>query len=577
MNHHMPTLHIAAATDAPSAPAPPVPPAFPAPANDAVQSKPQQLRQLIEGSELGFLMEAHNGLSARLAQEAGFRAIWASGLSMSAALGVRDSNEASWTQVLEILEFMSDATTIPILVDGDTGYGNFNNMRRLVQKLEQRSIGGVCIEDKLFPKTNSFLNGTAQPLADIDEFAGRIKAGKDAQQSDDFVIVARVEAFIAGWGLDEALKRAHAYADAGADAILMHSAKRTPDEVLSFARAWGNRLPVVLVPTKYYATPTDEFRRHGIAAVIWANHLLRSCITAMKQTADTIFREQSLISVEDRVAPISEVFRLQGTDELTEAEKRYLPQNVRDTRAIILGAMHGPEFGELTRDRPKCMLDVAGKPVLAHVVEAYRKAGIRDIAVVRGYQKEAVNLEGVRYCDNDREPEPTEGYSLYEARHEIHGPCILSYGDVLFRKYIPQGLADANADLVVMVDTNWRESRNRNRYADYVTCSQPSGRESFCHHVTLRDVAGTLAPGEIHGEWMGFLKLSERGAHAVRQVLEDWYGNDGPALSPAPARDMAALMRELLARGEEIRVIYTTGNWLDIDRVEDVLEASSFQ
>ena len=111
-------------------------------------------------------MEAHNGLSARIVEEAGFRGIWASGLSISAALGVRDNNEASWTQVLEVVEFMSDATHIPILLDADTGYGNFNNMRRLVKKLEQRGVAAVCIEDKLFPKTNSFINSERQPLAD---------------------------------------------------------------------------------------------------------------------------------------------------------------------------------------------------------------------------------------------------------------------------------------------------------------------------------------------------------------------------------------------------------------------------
>ena len=155
-------------------------------------------------------MEAHNGLSAKIVEEAGFEGIWASGLSMSAALGVRDSNEASWTQVLEMLEFMADATSVPILVDGDTGYGNFNNVRRLVKKLCQRGIAGVCIEDKLFPKTNSFI-GENQPLADVDEFCGRIKAGKDSQSDDDFQIVARIEALIAGWGMDEALRRAEAY------------------------------------------------------------------------------------------------------------------------------------------------------------------------------------------------------------------------------------------------------------------------------------------------------------------------------------------------------------------------------
>ncbi len=113
-----------------------------------------QLRQLLQSKELTFLMEAHNGISARIVEEAGFQGIWGSGLTISASLGVRDSNEASWTQILEVLEFMSDAISLPILLDGDTGYGNFNNARRLIHKLEQRGIAGVCIEDKLFPKTN---------------------------------------------------------------------------------------------------------------------------------------------------------------------------------------------------------------------------------------------------------------------------------------------------------------------------------------------------------------------------------------------------------------------------------------
>src|SRR5882724_3666935 len=186
-------------------------------------NKTQQFKRLLQSGRLEFLMEAHNALSARIVEEIGFRGIWASGLSIAAALGVRDNNEASWTQVLEVVEFMSDATDIPILLDGDTGYGNFNNMRRLVKKLEQRGIAAVCIEDKQFPKTNSFLNGERQPLADRDEFAGKLKAVKDSQTDPDFSIVARVEALIAGWGMEEALRRAEAYRVAGADAILIHS------------------------------------------------------------------------------------------------------------------------------------------------------------------------------------------------------------------------------------------------------------------------------------------------------------------------------------------------------------------
>jgi phosphoenolpyruvate phosphomutase len=290
-----------------------------------VIGKSRQLKGLLHSGQLEFLMEAHDGLSAKIVEEAGFKGIWASGLCLSASLGVRDNNEASWTQILEILEFMSDATNIPILVDADTGYGNFNNVRRLVRKLEQRSVAGMCIEDKLFPKTNSFINGEQQPLADVEEFSGKIKAAKDSQQDPDFCVVARVEAFITGLGLGEALRRADAYYQAGADAILMHSKISTPDQVLSFMREWQDTCPVVIVPTKYYTTPTQVFADAGVSVVIWANHLLRSSIAAMQHTAAELYRQQTLMAIEDTVAPLQEIFRLQDADELKQAELQYLP------------------------------------------------------------------------------------------------------------------------------------------------------------------------------------------------------------------------------------------------------------
>lgn len=269
-------------------------------------------------------------MSAIICEEAGFKGIWGSGLSISAALGVRDSNEASWTQVLDVLEFMSDATTIPILLDGDTGYGNFNNARRLVQKLEQRDIAGVCLEDKLFPKTNSFISVEGgQPLADELEFAMKLKACKETQECPDFNVVARVEAFIAGWGIDEALRRAELYADYGADAILMHSKLNNVSEIESFMNVWDKRKPVVIVPTKYYKTPTDTFRDLGVSLAIWANHNMRTCVQAMQAVTKEIYENQSLKGVEEKnmVVPVNELFRLTNQDELKGAEKKYLPQN----------------------------------------------------------------------------------------------------------------------------------------------------------------------------------------------------------------------------------------------------------
>ncbi|XP_076107899.1 phosphoenolpyruvate phosphomutase [Mytilus galloprovincialis] len=289
--------------------------------------KTTQLKQMLNSKDLEFIMEAHNGLSARIVQEAGFKGIWGSGLSVSAQLGVRDSNEASWTQVVEVLEFMSDASDVPILLDADTGYGNFNNARRLVRKLEDRGVAGACLEDKLFPKTNSLHDGRAQPLADIEEFALKIKACKDSQTDPDFCIVARVEAFIAGWGLDEALKRAEAYRNAGADAILMHSKKADPSDIEAFMKAWNNQGPVVIVPTKYYKTPTDHFRDMGVSMVIWANHNLRASVSAIQQTTKQIYDDQSLVNVEDKIVSVKEIFRLQRDDELVQAEDKYLPKN----------------------------------------------------------------------------------------------------------------------------------------------------------------------------------------------------------------------------------------------------------
>lgn len=293
-------------------------------------TKSNKLRSLLESPELEFIMEAHNGLSSVIVEDAGFKGIWGSGLSISASHGVRDNNELSWTDVVNTMKFMSNATTIPILLDGDTGYGNFNNFRQLLQELVKHDVGGVAIEDKIFPKTNSFIGGEKQKLADINEFSGKIRAGKDFLKSigrEDFVIVARVESFITGLGLEDALERARAYESAGVDALLIHSKLADCSEIESFMNVWNkeSKIPVVIVPTKYYKTPTSKFEEMGISLVIWANHNLRSAITSMQETTRKIFEDKSLINVEQSVAKLEEVFRLQNAEELEEAEKKYLP------------------------------------------------------------------------------------------------------------------------------------------------------------------------------------------------------------------------------------------------------------
>jgi len=314
--------------------------------------KTTKLKELIGSSDLEYLMEAHNGISARIVEEAGFKGIWGSGLAISASMGVRDSNELSWTQVLDIVEYMSDVTNIPILLDGDTGYGNFNNARRLVKKLEQIKVAGVCIEDKLFPKNNSLIKDASQPLADIDEFCGKIKAMKDTQLDDDFIVVSRVEAFIAGLGLKEVLKRAEAYRKAGADAILIHSKRNNPSEIEKFMKEWGNRHPIVIVPTSYYNTPTKTFIDLGISIVIWANHNLRASIRAMQEISKQIYEDNTLMKIEEKVVSVQEIFRLQKLDELKKAEQKYFPKN--ETPVIVEG------ISEEIKKAIQCLPDLRG-------------------------------------------------------------------------------------------------------------------------------------------------------------------------------------------------------------------------
>ena len=283
-----------------------------------------KLYDLVHSNELTFLMEAHDALSAAIAARSGFRGLWASGLSIASSLGFRDANEVSWSHVADAVERMVDATAAPILVDGDSGFGNFNNARLVALKLWQRGAAGICIEDKQFPKMNSFV-GDRHALADVHEFCGRLAAVKDRLPDPAFVLIARTEALIAGRSQAEALARAHAYADAGADAILIHSRKDDAEEILAFAEAWQNRRPLVIVPTKYHRTPVSEYRAAGISAVIWANHSMRAAVAAMRAVCGRILREESIAGIEPDVATLEEVFGLLDYGELASAEDRYLP------------------------------------------------------------------------------------------------------------------------------------------------------------------------------------------------------------------------------------------------------------
>jgi phosphoenolpyruvate phosphomutase len=203
------------------------------------------------------------------------------------------------------------------------------------------------------------------------------------------------------------------------------------------------------------------------------------------------------------------------------------------------------------------------------VAEAYRAAGVKDLTVVRGYKKETVNLPSIAYVDNDAWEKTQELGSLAKALPKVDGPTIVSYGDVLFKKYVLQQLMDVDADFAVAIDPNWQQSKNRGRLADYAVCSQPHGKQTLFAEVSLEDVVNDPEAKRIDGEWMGFLKVSDKGAKVLTETFAKL---DDRAIATLKMPD---LIRTLIKAGHKVRVVYTTG-WLDVDSVQDVVTASAF-
>jgi phosphoenolpyruvate phosphomutase len=287
--------------------------------------KARKLRELFAGKKLTKIVGAHNGLSAKLVERAGFDGVWASGLEISASYGIPDASLISMYQFLEAARSMNEVIDIPVVADCDTGYGNAMNVMYMVKRYEEAGIAAVSIEEKKFPKDNSLLAAGRQELLRVEEFEGKIEAAKAAQKSSDFMVIARVEALIAGWGQEEAQMRAHRYAEAGADAILIHSKSAQPAEIIEFVSNWDLDVPLVLVPTNYPSLREKDIEALGnVKMVIYANHGLRAAIKAMETIFAKIKRDGGIYELTNMIDPVSHVFEVQGVPQMKERERKFL-------------------------------------------------------------------------------------------------------------------------------------------------------------------------------------------------------------------------------------------------------------
>ena len=285
--------------------------------------KAAALRAKLDVRRPALAMAAHNPLAAKLAAEAGFDAVWGSGFELSASYAVPDANILPMGTHLEMVRAIGEAQDAPVVADIDTGFGNAVNVAHAVPRYAAAGAAAVVMEDKTFPKDSSLRPGGRQELVPVGEFQGKVEAAKAA--AGGVLVVARTEALIAGLGQEEALRRGAAYAEAGADAVLVHSKQKTPDEILSFCHAWPGRVPLVLVPTSYPQLSFADIAASGkVGLIICGNHAIRAAVAAMRSVFRRILAEGGIAGVEGGIASVAEVFALQGDAHMRELEKAYL-------------------------------------------------------------------------------------------------------------------------------------------------------------------------------------------------------------------------------------------------------------
>ena len=284
-------------------------------------SKNEKLRQKLEGNSIVKVGGAFDAMSAKLVESSGFDAVWAGSFAISATHALPDASILTMTEFFYVASNMASTCKIPIIADCDTGYGGPSNVRHMVRKYENAGISSICIEDKTFPKQNSLLENGKNDLISEKEFVAKILAAKEARNDKDFLIIARVEALISGLGMNEALKRATAYEHAGADAILIHSKQKTPDEIFEFADSWKGSIPIVVVPTTYDSVKISDLSSHNIKMVIYANQTLRVAHSAITKLLREMINVEHISDINEEMSTMQDLFKLQEMFSLKEKEK----------------------------------------------------------------------------------------------------------------------------------------------------------------------------------------------------------------------------------------------------------------
>jgi phosphoenolpyruvate phosphomutase len=474
-----------------------------------------------------------------------------------------------------------------VVVDVDTGYGNSTNVIHMVKKFEAAGLAAVVMEDKLFPKQNSLLDDGRQELASIPEFVGKIMAAKNAQQREDFMVFARVEALIAGWGVEEALRRARTYVDAGADGIFIHSKDKKPDEILEFVKVWDRNKPLILCPTSYKLTSNQIKRLKKVKMVIFANAGLRAAVKAEREVLEKVSKTGNLKLIENEIAPMSEIFELQGTGLMKEDEKKYLKRDREDIDVVLLAA-GTPASKSLKKllgsEMPLVMMDINGRSILERNVGTLRSAGIKNINVVTGHLAEKINCEGVNRIYNPDYRDKYIVHSIFTAEKYLNNQALLIYGDIIFDGFLVEKLLKSKGDIVLVIDASYKNLPSRGRKLDLVE-TKYSPVKGYRKIETQRSnpvlkIGQKLTPRQAKFEFIGMVKFSEKGVADLKkffyQAKEKYQNKRFHEAENIDQADFNDLIQEMIDKGYRIDTLEVNSGWSEVHNFEDYKRISEF-
>lgn len=543
------------------------------------------------------IMEAHDGLSALIAntsvisrEQSGkvieshqFDGLWVSSLTDSAAKGHPDTGVVDVSSRLQTIQEIALVTNKLIIVDGDTG-GESSQFEYFCSKLECLGVSAVVIEDKQYPKRNSLELGAIQHLEDPKVFAKKINRAKEACLSKEFMIFARIESFIAGYDLKEAIKRAEIYLNSQADGIFIHSNLSSPNQIYQFIDGYyelcahtGIKKPLMCVPTTYNQIYDHELFSKGIDVVIYANHNLRAAHKAMRQVSNSILAHGRSFEATPYLSSVKEIFEDVGFLDVTAKDAQ---DEEKQFPIIILSA--GKTLGFIDtkfKDQSICNVNIKGKKLIDRQLDVLKNLGLNDITLIIGKGEPQIKNKQLHVIHNKDYTTTKSLFSLLLAEEKIKQGFILIFGDIIFEEELLRNLSKQNKDVVIVVDPtiNLKAKKQIKSSTDLVVSA--NYRASTLRKLNMDterviDIGTDIDPSNADYEFIGIAKFSPHGAELLLSIYHSLCNKKSIKIEKNTKNilqyDISDILREMLVQGCSIEAMIINKGWAEIHNPEDI-------